>query len=134
MMEPELRKTKILKNDIPISSVDEDLFNRKGFAEIIANSIQSYSQSSSRSFVFGISGEWGSGKTSTINMVKGILSKPKDDERFRIIEFTPWFFHGGSGVGFGIPDPVCHSVERCRSAIQNNRCKSLGTCTGSLAT
>lgn len=96
--EPEPGEMKILKNDIPINSVEEDLFNRKPFAEIIASSIQSYSQSSSRSFVFGISGEWGSGKTSSINMVKEILGKSKDEEGFRVIEFTPWFFHGGSGL------------------------------------
>lgn len=87
----------MLKNDRPILKSSDDKFNRKNFAEIIARSIRSCSESSSSSFVFGISGEWGSGKTSTINLVKEVLGE-EDKKSFKIIEFSPLFFQGSQGL------------------------------------
>ena len=75
--------------DSPIKTKEEDSFNREPMATRIAEKINhSSSNGFSESFVVGIEGYWGSGKTSLINLVLENLN-PLD---FLIIKFNPWNF------------------------------------------
>lgn len=78
-------KNKTFKVDKAITSKNEDLFGRKKIAMALARTIKYYKDEDSISI--GIIGDWGSGKTSFINMV---LEDFKDDENFIIINFNPW--------------------------------------------
>ena len=53
--------------DRPITAKAQDVLNRAPFAENLARAILNYS--STESLVIGLYGEWGSGKTSIINMM-----------------------------------------------------------------
>lgn len=82
----------MLNSDVPIKSLDEDLLGRKNFAAQLAKSIVKYDQLDS--FNIGLYGEWGSGKTSTINMIEeNLLELTKEDMHKPIIlRFNPWMF------------------------------------------
>ncbi|EFU15381.1 P-loop NTPase fold protein [Enterococcus faecalis] len=82
----------MLNSDVPIKSLDEDLLGRKNFAAQLAQSIVNYDQIDS--FNIGLYGEWGSGKTSTINMIEeNLLKLTKEDMHQPIIlRFNPWMF------------------------------------------
>lgn len=73
------------KVDKAITNKNEDLFGRIENATALAKIIKSYQDEDSISI--GIIGDWGSGKTSFVNM---ILEELKDDENFIIINFNPW--------------------------------------------
>ena len=81
--------------DTPINSLDEDKLGRRGFAEELGNAILSYSHK--ESFVIGLQGKWGYGKTSIINMcldhIKKISSQSPDTSPI-IVRFEPWLFSG----------------------------------------
>lgn len=82
----------MLNSDAPIKSSSEDILGRSKFAEQLAQSIINYTQIDS--FNIGLYGEWGSGKTSVINMVEESLSKlteTKEDKTI-IMRFNPWMF------------------------------------------
>ncbi|MCU0322733.1 MAG: KAP family NTPase, partial [Chitinophagaceae bacterium] len=73
----------------------QDLLNRNKFAQQIANSIRKIEPF--HSFAIGISGPWGSGKTSLISLIIDNLKKkdginPLNNKDFEFIEFSPWFF------------------------------------------
>ena len=77
-------------SDQPIKNLTEDLFGRNFFAEAVANAILSYQREDSVSI--GLFGEWGSGKTSIINMmVEKIRSISPPNEPI-IIKFNTWNF------------------------------------------
>ena len=53
--------------DLPITKSTEDVLNRGTFAKSLAKTLLQYDQPSS--FTIGLYGEWGSGKTSLLNMI-----------------------------------------------------------------
>lgn len=87
----------IFNADKPISCKEEDLLGRSDFSESIAKVI--VEQKDAESHVIGIYGQWGSGKTSTLNLIKEaviILSKDNDATAPVVISFSSW---GSESVG-----------------------------------
>lgn len=76
----------MISPDLPISRLSEDKLNRKSFAQSLAKVLLDYS--SPFSFSIGLYGEWGSGKTSLLNMV--IETVEKENEDAVILRFNPW--------------------------------------------
>ncbi|EAL9358785.1 NTPase, partial [Campylobacter coli] len=71
--------------DKPIEKKEEDLFSRNSVAEQLNTIIKNYKEEDS--ITFGIISDWGSGRTSFVNMT---LEDFKDDENFIIVKFNPW--------------------------------------------
>jgi uridine kinase len=89
--------------DSPISDYSKDKLNFKPFAKKIAKGILNYKQN--KTFILSINGQWGSGKTSLMNLIKKELekeNKPKgtfmkikslvgfDNDKIKIMHFNPW--------------------------------------------
>lgn len=81
---PEQIDAPLLFKDDPISSSESDEFAFNNLAQRIAYSIER--KNSLRSFSIGITGAWGSGKTSLLNLIKNNLSK---NHKNVIVEFSP---------------------------------------------
>lgn len=81
-------------SDKPISSNNEDLLNRKGFAKLLANTLVHLE--SRDTFTVGLFGKWGCGKTSLINMTLAEIEKIQDsrnaDDDIIVVHFEPWNF------------------------------------------
>lgn len=73
--------------DDPITSDDQDLLGRIPFVDRLLNQILSLP--SPNSFVFGLHGTWGDGKTSVLKLLQQRLAK---DENVITIAFNPWYF------------------------------------------
>ena len=82
----------MFKPDQPIKSRKEDILGRCQFAQSLGDAILSYKEKDS--IVIGLFGEWGSGKTSIINMAIehiNLVSKDKSDkEKPIVVRFNPW--------------------------------------------
>ena len=86
-----------INRDLPIKKCEEDLLERVTFAETLAKAIASYYRN--ESLVVGIFGEWGSGKTSIINMVIEKLEEISDENKSSIvIRFSPWNYSSQNGL------------------------------------
>lgn len=82
----------MFRPDQPIDTSKDDLLGRSGFAKSLADSIVAYK--AKNSIVTALFGEWGSGKSSVINMALEHLSdasvKLPKEERPIVICFNPW--------------------------------------------
>lgn len=76
----------MISPDLPITKARDDILNRSSFAKNLAKVLLEYSCSSS--FSIGLYGEWGSGKTSLLNMV--IEEIEDKDSHAVILRFNPW--------------------------------------------
>lgn len=87
-------ESKGLSNDTPINNRDKDKYSYSRLAERIADCICSANAEDS-SFTIGISGSWGSGKTSLINLVESELSDRKSHNLNVpvVLRFNPWRFN-----------------------------------------
>lgn len=81
--------------DEPISDRNDDTLNRADYAARLAELVAT-THASDSSTVFGLTGQWGSGKTSMIHLiVKELLAI---DSAYRVVWFTPWAAHDVSGL------------------------------------
>jgi predicted KAP-like P-loop ATPase len=73
--------------DRPIASATEDLFGRARLARALAT--QAAAELGGQGFVIGISGPWGSGKTSVMNLMAEAVESA---EAGYVVRFDPWLF------------------------------------------
>lgn len=72
--------------DKPIEKIDDDLLGRGLFAKRTSDNINNYNYKDC--FTIGLQGEWGSGKTSLINMIVEKIN----EEKVVTFKFNPWNF------------------------------------------
>jgi uncharacterized protein YejL (UPF0352 family) len=78
-----------LLDDAPITSKVEDRLKRSKFADRVAQRILSIPRGS-KSVAIGITGKWGTGKTSFINLINRSLFEHQTKDDRIIIEFNAW--------------------------------------------
>ncbi|MCK4376604.1 MAG: hypothetical protein KAV97_00075 [Actinomycetia bacterium] len=84
---PISNKEKLSLSDEAIKFPEQDLCDRGKFIEDLQKEIENIPFSDS--FVFGLYGSWGEGKTSAINLLKNNI---EENEYFLIVNFDPWNF------------------------------------------
>ena len=78
------------RTDSPIEKQEEDLLGRAGFSNQLGKGIYEYNGKSG--LVIGLFGEWGTGKTSVVNMAENEIKRlsEKDENKPLIVRFSPW--------------------------------------------
>jgi predicted KAP-like P-loop ATPase len=77
--------------DRPITSRNQDRLGRAGFASAIADAIAAWTAGDS--LVIGLTGPWGSGKSSIKNMVVEII-REHHGPNVGVVDFNPWRYSG----------------------------------------
>ncbi|MER6449524.1 KAP family P-loop NTPase fold protein [Streptomyces venezuelae] len=83
------RQDALFAGDDPILDSGSDLLNRQRLARALVEEVQE--MNATRGAVVAITGKWGSGKTSLLNLTANILQETED---VRVVDFNPWFFSG----------------------------------------
>lgn len=86
---PDINHKFSFRHEKPIESIDEDKngLNYNNFAKNLAINIQNYFKNNDECLTIGLMGDWGSGKTSILNLTKIHL-----DANIKIMEFNPWIY------------------------------------------
>ena len=80
-------------SDDPITSRSEDLLNRKGFSNLLAKTMLNLKNTNT--FIVGLYGKWGSGKTSIVNMALNEIKSMQEkntEQKTVVVSFEPWNF------------------------------------------
>ncbi len=77
----------------PIKHAKDDEFNRQEYVSELLNAL--WRSDDINGLVVGISGPWGSGKTSLKTMlVEEINTARETSQSFHVVEFEPWMYSG----------------------------------------
>ncbi|HAA17464.1 MAG TPA: hypothetical protein DCR93_05485 [Cytophagales bacterium] len=86
--------------------VDQDAFQRYPFAKGVANTIQNIHVEDS--FVLGIYGRWGEGKSTVLHFV---MEELKNQENHLVVEFNPWIFADEGSFMSGLLSLLAEELE-----------------------
>lgn len=98
--------------DYPITKCNEDQLGRAHLAQHVADMLRA--APAAHSIVFGLSGSWGSGKTSVLNMVRELLGK--DDDPPVIVRFNPWNYPVGTDLVRPFLNLLASEIRNARSS------------------
>jgi hypothetical protein len=101
----------IEQDDSPIRSLEEDRLGRRPFAEALAAEIMTVP--AGRGYVMGVTGPWGSGKTSILNMTADAL-----DEEALVVQFNPWMFSGTEALVASFFEEIGKQLEQRESKLR----------------
>lgn len=120
-------ESKGLSNDTPINNRDDDMYSYSRLAERIADCICSANAEDS-SFTIGISGSWGSGKTSLINLIDYELSDRKSHSfnSPELLRFDPWRFNSQEQLLTEFFNSVKTKLTGTSFNLENKTCNSIG--------
>lgn len=80
----------MLYSDSPIKDFDEDYLQQEKFVDHLKDILINYN--SQESLVIQLRGEWGSGKSSILNMLKNSIENDDEEDLPLVMYFNPWNF------------------------------------------
>ncbi|TYA71934.1 KAP family P-loop NTPase fold protein [Seonamhaeicola marinus] len=104
-----IENTDHLFDDSPIKSENEDALDRNYKAQRISDEI--FQSKTNEAIGFGITGEWGSGKTSFLNLLKREIDNKNSEKDFIIIDFNPWLNLGVESIIQDFFDTIQQSLR-----------------------
>lgn len=115
----------VKENDYPIllseNDVNYDLFERDSIIKQLLYSIYSC-KNTENTFVIGLEGEWGSGKTTIINNVKQYLCQTNDKNTgFFICDFDPWTYDSEETLLVSLFDTILKAAGAKYSSFYNRK-------------
>lgn len=92
------------------NETDRDFLNFSGIADTVAEIIV---QAKGRPLSLGLSGEWGSGKSSMIRLVRKSLSGRAQTQAadFVFVEFNAWLYQGYDDARAALLEVIAHTLE-----------------------
>jgi len=103
-----------MNNDKPINNHTQDALSRERFIEASVHQIENMDDDSS--FIVGLYGKWGIGKTSIVNLIR---EKLKAEDYFTAY-FNPWIFRTEEALLIEIFNTIirgCNSDEKLKSTL-----------------
>lgn len=93
--------------DAPITTDEEDTLGRVPFVKDFHKEIKKFPFD--ESVVFGLNGQWGSGKTSVLNLLRNRLRHDKDTI---LVDFNPWYFSSADVLVHRFYSAVAAAINR----------------------
>lgn len=121
--------SKYLDADQPIEGREQDRLGRRSFAEAIARQVRSIP--AERGFTIAVVGEWGSGKTSVLNMIAETLEG--DADTTAVLRFNPWLFSSADDLVVRFFSELSGQLGQSRSQRLKDVGKALSNLGQSLA-
>ena len=103
--------------DDPILTAAEDQFDRSGLSGALAREIAELD--ASRGAVVAITGSWGSGKTSLMNLTAERLRA--DEGVLGVVEFNPWLFSGSEQLTGSLLTELASQLDGYASGLDKVR-------------
>ena len=91
--------------DAPISRVQEDTLERLGTSEQIREICAG--MESTQGMTIGLTGAWGTGKTSCLNMARELL----ETDGLKVVEFNPWLWQDSGSLTYTLLETVAYACE-----------------------
>ncbi|MCF8467875.1 MAG: KAP family NTPase [Sneathiella sp.] len=85
--------TELSLPDNPIHSLEEDEMDREQFVRRLCSALINPNTKQATGLKIGITGEWGSGKSSILNMLEKVINETYSDGAL-IVRFDPWLVSG----------------------------------------
>lgn len=95
--------------DKPIETEEDDFLGRKRFSQHLGKALLDWKEK--ESLVIAIYGEWGSGKSSVINLASENIKKSEHENKPTIIEFNPWIFSEEDSLGEHFFNEIAKELE-----------------------
>ncbi len=95
--------------DKPIETEKDDFLGRKRFSQHLGKALLDWQEK--ESLVIAIYGEWGSGKSSVINLASKYIENIQNDDKPTIIEFNPWGFSEEKNLSIHFFNEIAKELE-----------------------
>lgn len=106
-----------MKIDRPIEKKEEDLFGTGQYVKALSKFIQDSVKEGATPLTLGIQGDWGSGKTSMLNLLKTELG-----EAYLSVDFNSWIFSNEQNIGSEL---ILRAVDTVMEAAEKAKEKKL---------
>lgn len=101
------------------SPVEYDMLDRNSIINEIYTNIKECK--TEKQYVIGLTGEWGSGKTTILNNVKKLIKDYNDGELIVIDSFDPWVYENKTAMFKAMFDAILSKIDLKFSIIQTNK-------------